>query len=344
MRSRADVPTLARAAAAREPAPAALPPALLAVLVDRINVGIFTVTADGTILQWNRFLHAHTRVAPEDVVGRNVYECFPEVPREWLERKLRSVFVIKNFAFTSWKQRPYLFRFEGQRPVSGGAEAMRQDCAFIPLVHDGEVKAVSVAIFDATDTYESQTRLDATLAMLAAQSERDALTGVYNRRKLSELLDHEVKRALRYKQKFGLVMLDIDHFKRINDTHGHLVGDEAIKHVAQRAVATLRTTDVVARYGGEEFVVFLPGEDVEGAALAAERLREAARKPFKTLADVDLTLTISLGVTGFRPEAADPRTLLAEADRALYASKQGGRNRVSVFRSSLTDPAEEKVK
>jgi diguanylate cyclase (GGDEF)-like protein len=310
----------------------ALPAALLAVLVDRINVGIFTVTADGTVLQWNRFLHAHTRLAPEDVVGRNIYECFPDLPREWLERKLRSVFVIKNFAFTSWKQRPYLFRFEGQRPISGGTEAMRQDCAFIPLVHDGEVKAVSVAILDATDTYESQTRLDATLVMLAAQSERDALTGVYNRRKLTELLDMEVKRALRYKQKFGLLILDIDHFKKINDTHGHLVGDEAIKHVAQRAVATLRTTDVVARYGGEEFVVFLPGEDVEGAALAAERLREAARKPFKTFAEVDLTFTISIGVTEFRPEAADPKTLLAEADRALYASKEGGRNRVTIFR------------
>jgi diguanylate cyclase (GGDEF)-like protein len=323
---------------------AGLPPALLALLVDRINVGIFTVTADGTVLQWNRFLHAHTRVPPEEVVGRNLYECFPDLPREWLERKLRSVFVIKNFAFTSWKQRPYLFRFEGQRPVSGGAEAMRQDCAFIPLVHEGEVRAVSVAILDATDTYESQTRLDATLAMLAAQSERDALTGVYNRRKLTELLDNEVKRALRYKQRFGLVMLDIDHFKKINDTHGHLVGDEAIKHVAQRAVATLRTTDVVARYGGEEFVVFLPGEDAEGAALAAERLREAARKPFKTLADVDLTLTISLGVTGFRPEAAEPKALLAEADQALYASKQGGRNRVSLFRPSALETLEEKAK
>jgi diguanylate cyclase (GGDEF)-like protein len=324
-------------------APGGLPPVLLSLLVERLNVGIFTVTADGTVLQWNRFLHAHTRVAPEEIVGRNLYERFPELPREWLERKLRGVFVIKNFAFTSWKQRPYLFRFEGQRPVSGGDVAMRQDCAFIPLVHEGEVRAVSVVIIDATDTYESQTRLDATLSLLAAQSERDALTGVYNRRKLQELLEMEVKRALRYKQKFGLLILDIDHFKRINDTHGHLVGDEAIRHVAQRALATLRTTDVVARYGGEEFVVFLPGEDVEGAALAAERLREAARKPFKTLADVDLTLTISLGVTGFRPEAADVKTLLGEADRALYASKEGGRNRVTVFRPP-EECAEQKAK
>src|SRR5579863_3807332 len=178
------------------PAPAAdaLPPALLALLVDRINVGIVTVAPDGTVLQWNRFMQAHTHLSPEEVVGRNLFERFAELPRPWLERKLQSVFLLKNFAFTSWKQRPYLFRFEDHRPLTGGVEAMRQDCAFIPLVHDGQVRAVSVVIIDVTDTFESQTRLDETLAVLAAQSERDALTGIYNRRKLQEVLDLEVKR------------------------------------------------------------------------------------------------------------------------------------------------------
>ena len=183
---------------------------------------------------------------------------------------------------------------------------------------------------------------------MLSEDKRDALQEIVNigmgaaGAALAEVLGAFVE--LRYKQKFGLLILDIDHFKKINDTHGHLVGDEAIKHVAQRAVATLRTTDVVARYGGEEFVVFLPGEDVEGAALAAERLREAARKPFKTLAEVDLTLTISLGVTGFRPEVTDPKVLLGEADRALYASKEGGRNRVSVFRPDAPESAEKMAK
>jgi diguanylate cyclase (GGDEF)-like protein len=319
---------------ADEPVVTGLGADLLGLLVDRINVGIFTVTADGTVLQWNRFLHAHTRLAPEEVVGRNIYERFPELPREWLERKLRGVFIIKNFAFTSWKQRPYLFRLEEHRPLTGGVAAMRQDCAFIPLVVDGEVKAVSVVIIDVTDTYESTKRLDETLTMLAAQSERDALTGVYNRRKLTEMLDNETKRALRYHQRFSLLMLDIDHFKKINDTHGHLVGDEAIKHVAKRAVATLRTTDFVARYGGEEFVVFLPGEDATGAALAAERLREAVSQPFTALGDLELQLTISIGVTTFREDAADPKALLGEADHALYDSKKNGRNRVTVHQGA----------
>src|SRR5262245_20116254 len=140
-----------------------LPPALLALLVDRLNVGIVTIAADYTVLQWNRFLHAHTRLPPEEVVGHNLFERFPELPRPWLEQKVRSVTLLKNFAFTSWRQRPYLFRIESHRPLTGAGEPMRQDCAFIPLVDCGAVRAVSIVIIDVTDTFESQTRLDETL-------------------------------------------------------------------------------------------------------------------------------------------------------------------------------------
>jgi diguanylate cyclase (GGDEF)-like protein len=308
-----------------------LPVDLLALLVDRVNVGILTVSADGTVLQWNRFLHAHTRLAPEDVIGKNLYERFAELPRLWLERKLRSVFLLKNFAFTSWRQRPYLFRFDDHRPLTGGSEPMRQDCAFIPLVHDGSVRAVSIVIIDATDTYESETRLDQTLAALAAQSERDSLTGVYNRRKLTEVLEVEIKRARRYDQPLSAMILDIDHFKRVNDTHGHLIGDEAIRYVAEKSVRTLRNTDFVARYGGEEFVALLPGEGLPGAIIAAERVREAAARPFAASNGIPLSITISVGVTSLRPDTADAKALLGEADHALYASKEGGRNRVTSF-------------
>ena len=299
--------------------------------MDRINVGVLTVSADGTVLQWNRFLHAHTRLAPEDVIGRNLYERFSELPRVWLERKLRSVFLLKNFAFTSWRQRPYLFRFDDHRPLTGGSEPMRQDCAFIPLVHDGDVKAVSIVITDATETSESEARLDQALVALAAQSERDSLTGVYNRRKLGEVMEVEIKRARRYNLPLSAMILDIDHFKRVNDTYGHLIGDEAIRDVAEKSLRTLRNTDFLARYGGEEFVVLLPGEELSGAVIAAERVREAAAKPFATSAGTTLSLTISVGVSCLRPDTADAKTLLSEADQALYASKQAGRNRVTSF-------------
>jgi diguanylate cyclase (GGDEF)-like protein len=320
-----------RAEALAAPAAPTLPGALLALLVNHVNVGILTLSADGIVLQWNRFLHAHTGVPSEDVVGRNLYDRFPDLPRAWLERKLRSVFLLKNFAFSSWRQRPYLFRIDNHRPLTGGAEPMRQDCTFIPLIDGGDVRAVSIVIIDAHDTYESQLRLDATLERLAAQSERDGLTGVYNRRKLEQVLEHEVQRARRYRQPLSVLMFDIDHFKRINDTHGHLVGDEAIRHVATKAVSTLRVTDFVARYGGEEFVALLPGEEISGALIAAERLRQAVAKPFSGGVNIPLAITVSTGVTCLRPDSAGATSLVAEADHALYASKQGGRNRVTAF-------------
>jgi diguanylate cyclase (GGDEF)-like protein len=289
-----------------------------------------TVDSAGTVLQWNKFLHAHTGVPAKDVVGRNLYERFTELPRAWLEQKLRRVFLLKNFAFTSWKQRPFLFRIDNHRPLTGGIEPMRQDCTFIPLIEGGAVKAVSVVIIDATDTYESQTRLDETLAVLAAQNERDSLTGVYNRRKLEQLLEAEVQRSRRYKHGLSLLMFDIDHFKRINDTHGHPIGDEAIRHVARKAVNTLRITDSVARYGGEEFAALLPGEEIRGASIAAERVRKAVALPFPA-GEISLSLTISIGVASLRPDTDGAKGLIAEADGALYASKHGGRNRVTVF-------------
>jgi diguanylate cyclase (GGDEF)-like protein len=326
--------TSPRAEPRQEVAAPTLPVGLLALLVDHVNVGILTVDVGGTVLQWNRFMHAHTGVPAEDVVGRNLYERFAELPRDWLQGKLRRVFLLKNFAFTSWKQRPFLFRVDNHRPLTGGTEPMRQDCTFIPLIEGGEVKAVSIVIIDATDTYESQTRLDETLAMLAAQSERDALTGVYNRRKLEEILAAELQRARRYKHSLSVLMFDIDHFKRVNDTHGHLIGDEAIRHVAKKAISTLRITDSVARYGGEEFVAVLPNEASTGAAIAAERLRQAVAVQFPA-GELSLSITISVGVTTLRANTDGVKALLSEADAALYASKHGGRNRVTVFEEQI---------
>jgi diguanylate cyclase (GGDEF)-like protein len=308
---------------------AALPPELLGLLVDRLNVGIVTVAADLTVLQWNRFMQAHSGRSPGEIIGQNLLACFPELPREWLERKIRSVFLLKNFAFTSWRQRPYLFLFQHHRLVTGGKGAMRQDCAMVPLIEAGVVKAVSIVLIDATDTYETEARLDTAMTELAAISERDGLTGIFNRRKIEEVLEGELQRIRRYGGECGVLMFDIDHFKKVNDGHGHLVGDQAIRHVAQLAVKTLRNTDVVGRYGGEEFVALLPGVGLPGAAVAAERLRQAiANTPVKH-PDVTFTVTVSLGVTAMRPESKDRTTVFESADRALYLSKGSGRNRVT---------------
>ncbi len=133
--------------------PVAPPTELLAFTVDRIEVGVFAVDRDFRIVLWNRFMATHSKRSVADVVGRNLFECFPELQQKWLERKINSVFVLKNYAFTSWEQRPFLFRFHHNRPITGGVDAMRQNCTLLPLKNaSGEVELVCFTLADFTDT------------------------------------------------------------------------------------------------------------------------------------------------------------------------------------------------
>ncbi|QNM98378.1 ATP-binding protein [Chitinimonas koreensis] len=140
---------------------------LFANLVDTIEVGIFAVDRSMKVALWNRYMAVHSGRREEDVCGRNLFELFPELPRAWLERKIESVFILKNYAFTSWEQRPFLFRFPHNRPVTGGVGEMRQNTAFIPLKNEGgEVDYVYATVFDYTDTAIFQQRLKDTIAEL----------------------------------------------------------------------------------------------------------------------------------------------------------------------------------
>jgi diguanylate cyclase (GGDEF)-like protein len=145
------------------------------------------------------------------------------------------------------------------------------------------------------------------------------LTKVANRRALDETLDSLFALLNRYEQRFSVIILDIDHFKKINDAQGHLQGDRILQSVARVIDETVRDTDMVARYGGEEFVVVMPHTDLDGASIFADRLR------FK------IENTIEVTVSGGAAEALDgdnPQTLLTRADTALYSAKAAGRNRV----------------
>ena len=140
---------------------------LLQFVVDRIEVGIFAVDRQGTVLLWNRFLAMHSNHPATDVVGKNLFDCFPDLPRKWLERKIESVFVLKNYAFTSWEQRPYLFRFHHNRPITGGIDAMRQNCTLLPHKNEaGEVEFICVTVIDFTDTAMYQKQLNEAIAAL----------------------------------------------------------------------------------------------------------------------------------------------------------------------------------
>jgi diguanylate cyclase (GGDEF)-like protein len=156
----------------------------------------------------------------------------------------------------------------------------------------------------------------------------DPLTGVNNRVTLDRVLDHEVELAKRHNTPFSVIMLDIDRFKSVNDSYGHVVGDYTIKSLASCIVSCTRDSDIVFRYGGEEFIIVLSNTPLAGALLLAERIRETIERTVIKFDDIELRVTASLGVASINSDRSRS-LLLDKVDRALYASKKRGRNCVT---------------
>jgi diguanylate cyclase (GGDEF)-like protein len=178
--------------------------------------------------------------------------------------------------------------------------------------------------------------LDLQAALLRAQTAlqfdaaHDRLTAIWNRGAILDLLKREVERSRRTHDSLGIIMADVDFFKKVNDTHGHPVGDDVLREVGHRLVSALRSYDAVGRYGGEEFLIVVPGCDPLNLLVTAERLRrKIADQPVATSAG-PVAVTISLGLAAVQADESeiDPEIFLRDADEALYAAKARGRNRV----------------
>jgi diguanylate cyclase (GGDEF)-like protein len=157
----------------------------------------------------------------------------------------------------------------------------------------------------------------------------DSLTGIANRHHLFEVGAQELSRARRFGHRLSALMLDIDHFKAVNDMYGHASGDEVLRGVARACLDVTRDIDIVARYGGEEFVILLPETDMAGAYLVGERLREHVEQTVTETERGAVGVTISVGIAILEPESNELASLLSLADKALYEAKQAGRNRIA---------------
>ncbi len=162
------------------------------------------------------------------------------------------------------------------------------------------------------------------ISMLLAEAETDVLTGLHNRRKIESLLAHEFDRALRYGRPLSVVMIDVDHFKRINDNFGHGIGDVVLAAIARRVRRRMRISDHFGRWGGEEFLLICPETDTEGAMKIADRMRRTIKQHPMRKAGV---VTASFGVSAYSGQG-DYDTLIREADSYLYMAKQQGRDRI----------------
>jgi two-component system cell cycle response regulator len=168
-------------------------------------------------------------------------------------------------------------------------------------------------------------------ARMVELSTLDPLTQLPNRRYFDEALQKEFERASRHKTEGGLIMIDVDHFKDINDTYGHLCGDIVLKETGKLLNNQKRVNDLVCRYGGEEFAVFLPNTDMDGLVIYCEKIRRTVEKHIFRYQLEKLHITISLGFTS-SVGAESPREMIAQADKALYQAKEKGRNRVAAYK------------
>lgn len=304
---------------------------LLGILQD-VDVGLVVLDRQLRVQLWNGFMENHSGVSPAQVRNRPLFQQFPELPRSWLEKKIESVFLLNNRAFSSWHQRPYLFRFKSYRPITGAADFMYQNLTIIPLLSiNGEVEQVCLIIYDVTETALDEQALHKANTELARLGRTDGLTGLFNRSAWEELLRIEYKRNERTQICSVLLMFDIDHFKRVNDTYGHQAGDEVIRFVSHTLRQIKREPDLAGRYGGEEFGVILVDTDLDGGQRFSERLRQAIESQPVIHNGQAIHCTISLGLAEIGRFPGGYMQWLEQADQALYRSKEGGRNQSTVF-------------
>lgn len=209
--------------------------------------------------------------------------------------------------------------------AAAGLDAGADGC--LPL--QAEPELLRAQLHAAQRILNLQEELISAREALREQAMRDSLTLLWNHGAIVDLLARELERSQRNGTPVGVIMADLDHFKGINDTRGHLTGDQVLRQVARRLESCLRPYDSIGRYGGEEFLIVLPGCDTASTLLLADRLRKAVSGKAVAVAEGPIPLTVSLGVSSnHEPHAADVEALLRATDTALYRAKNLGRNRI----------------
>ncbi|GGW80053.1 sensor domain-containing diguanylate cyclase [Alteromonas halophila] len=300
-------------------------------LFSSIEVGIVVLDRAFTVEVWNQFMENHSALTSEAVCGDSLFTHFPEIDEKWLRAKAGPVFDLNTPVFLIWEQRQYLFKFGSTRPVTTSTEYMYQNVTMFPLLNaDKGVDRLCMLVYDVTDQALGKTRVEQLNEELKVMSRIDGLTGLYNRRYWQERFDYTFKLAQRRNKPITALMLDIDHFKKVNDTYGHQAGDKVIQALAQVIKKSVRETDLAGRYGGEEFAIILTDSDSTNATKVAERIRALSEAEVVTHEDDTIRFTVSLGLAEYCPDCHSSMQWLELADQALYDAKQNGRNQFCI--------------
>ena len=310
--------------------------AILRWIVDAMQLGVIVVDAETRVLLMNNWILRHAGLAAEAIGERRLAEVFPEIRGGRFEQAV--AFSLKNNCPSVVSQtlnRSPLPLFK--RGADSAPERILQAIQIIPArARDGSRETLAlIQVSDVSTSVKRENLLRQQTEEMRLFSNTDGLTGIANRRRFGEYIEGELRRAHRTERSLSLILFDIDHFKRFNDTYGHPAGDHCLKSIAETAGACLRRpADLIARYGGEEFAVILPETGSAGALALAEEIRQAAERMELRGDDnsPSRNVTLSLGIACWEPgDETTLSRLIAKADLALYRAKAGGRNCSVVF-------------
>jgi diguanylate cyclase (GGDEF)-like protein/PAS domain S-box-containing protein len=277
--------------------------------------GIYLIDRRGAIRSWNQGAENLTGFRRDDAVGK---------PYEWLfaDAAVRDGAPRRTLEFVRANGH---VRDEQRRRRATGGEFLAQTAIDAMRTDSGELLGFVEVFQDITEAKQRETRL-------YERATRDALTGACNRGHFVEMANLEIERARRFAEPLSLALIDIDHFKRVNDSYGHEVGDRAIVTLARIFMAQIRKIDLFGRLGGEEFGLLLPRANKEPAAEMLQRLRRvAAEQRVPVGGGREIGFTVSIGLASLRPNTHDLAELMRNADAALYQAKREGRNCVQVW-------------
>lgn len=310
---------------------------LLAMVMDESHCGAVVLDNNGRVVYWNRWFTQASGVAVEQAVGRTLTEIFPGISGSRLQLAVEETLHNGLPAILSPRLNAHPLPLFSRLPDSEEAESMHQLVLLKALRTGGDQRCCLLQVMDISSSVAREQQLKQQARILREQSEaiqhlatHDNLTGLANRRLLVEFFVQARARSLRAHSMMGVLYLDLDHFKPINDLFGHRTGDLVLQAVGMRLRSTLRQADFVARIGGDEFVVLLEELHDTGHALAtAAKLLEAVGHPFP-IEGQDHKLGVSIGIALFPQHGDTLEELLHQADAAMYAVKQEGRNGVTL--------------
>ncbi len=301
-------------------------------IIQSLEVGLIVLDLDFNIQVWNGFMENHSGVNGGYIHNRNLFDEFKDIPQRWLKHKIEDSVALQAPVFSTWEQMEYLFFFKSTRPFTSMSDHMYQNITIMPLrsVHGG-ISHICIIIYDVTESATNQIGLHKANEQLRLLSITDGLTKLYNRAYWQECLSQEYNRYKRKPIDVTLMMLDIDFFKKVNDTYGHPAGDAVLRKLSETLKNQLRSTDVAGRYGGEEFAIILLDSDIYKSIGVADRLRKAVEGLVIHYEDKVIKFTISVGLCQLEQDIPAAADWLVNTDNCLYYSKRNGRNQVTAF-------------